>query len=133
MTFMVHWMDYREQQWKFFSSMEAKMNGQHYLSVIYHDINLQHKLQLQTLIKLCWCNCICQITSLINQSAHYWFLAEMIKMLTFFWPNFDINADQNLTFLNVNSDLAFTNEEISNIIVYRILDIDCFKVTFIVN
>ena len=68
-----------------------------------------------------------------KQSAHYWFLAEMIKILTFFWPNFDINADQNLTFLNVNSDFEFTNEENSNIIVYRIMNIDYLKVTFIVN
>ena len=67
------------------------------------------------------------------QSAHYWFLTEMVKILTFFWPNFDINADQNLTFLNINSDFELTNEENSNIILYSILNTDYSKVTFIVN
>ena len=110
MTFMVHWMDYREQQWKFFCSMEAKMNGQHYLSVIYLDINLQHKLQLQTLIKLCWCNCICQITSWINRIQN--FISKVIHKNSLTCPNIT-RENNNCSFFTQQNCIFPTISEIS--------------------
>ena len=54
-----------------------------------------------------------------------------LKWLKFwlFNPNFDINVDQNLTFLNVNSDWV----QNSNIIIFRTLNIDYLKVTLVIN